>query len=184
MKNGESSHNKAKGLPPIAPDFPEQDYPELLDNIIPTRGYEMTVGLGGSAGSITALTKFFEAMLADSGMVVVVILHLSPDHESSMAGLLSRATRMPVVQASNAQMVEPNHVNVIPPGKVLVTTDGHLKLEDLEHERGRRVAVDLFFRSLAGTHGPHAAAIVLSGADADGALGIKRIKERGGLTIA
>ena len=49
---------------------------------------------------------------------------------------------------------------------------------------GKRVAVDLFFRSLADTHGPHAAAIVLSGADGDGAIGIKRIKERGGLTIA
>ena len=46
------------------------------------------------------------------------------------------------------------------------------------------LAVDLFFRTLADTHGPHAAAIVLSGADGDGAIGIKRIKERGGLTIA
>ena len=50
--------------------------------------------------------------------------------------------------------------------------------------RGRRVAVDLFFRSMADTHGPHSAAIILSGADGDGAIGIKRIKERGGLTIA
>lgn len=54
----------------------------------------------------------------------------------------------------------------------------------MEAEKGKRVAVDLFFRSLAEAYGPHAAAIVLSGADGDGALGIKRIKERGGLTIA
>ncbi len=73
---------------------------------------------------------------------------------------------------------------VIPPGKHLTVVDDHLRLTPLESERGRRVAVDLFFRSLADTHGPHAAAIVLSGADGDGALGIKRIKERGGLTIA
>ena len=52
------------------------------------------------------------------------------------------------------------------------------------HDRGRRVAVDLFFRSLADTRGPNAIAVVLSGADGDGALGIKRVKERGGLTIA
>jgi signal transduction histidine kinase len=62
-------------------------------------------------------------------------------------------------------------------------TEGHLGLTDLEPDRGKRVAVDLFFRSLADTHGPRAAAIILSGADADGA-GIRRIKERGGLTIA
>ena len=57
-------------------------------------------------------------------------------------------------------------------------------MADLQPERGRRVAVDLFFRTLADTHGSKSAAIVLSGADSDGALGIKRIKERGGLTIA
>jgi hypothetical protein len=62
-------------------------------------------------------------------------------------------------------------------------TEGHLRLTDLEPDRGKRVAVDLFFRLLADTHGPRAAAIILSGADADGA-GIRRIKERGGLTIA
>ncbi len=123
-------------------------------------------------------------MPPDSGMVFVVILHLSPGHHSMLAQVLGNATAMPVSQAIDGQKVEPNHVYVIPPGKHLATINGHLKLINLEHERGKRVAVDFFFRSLADTHGPHAAAIVLSGADGDGALGIKRIKERGGLTIA
>ena len=64
-------------------------------------------------------------------------------------------------------------------------SNGHLTAARPLNTRARqRVAVDLFFRTLADTHGPHAAAIVLSGADGDGAIGIKRIKERGGLTIA
>jgi two-component system CheB/CheR fusion protein len=174
------------GLPPLAPDFIEQDQAEDIDNIVPTRGYQMTpmIGLGGSAGSIQALVKFFKAMPPDSGMVFVVILHLSPTHESTMATLLAGATSMPVVQATDGQKVAANHVYVIPPGKYLATTNGHLRLTELEVEKGKRVAIDFFFRSLADTHGPHAAAIVLSGADGDGALGIKRIKERGGLTIA
>ena len=176
---------RADGLPARVPDFVEQDFPGHLDNIIPTRGYQMTpmVGLGGSAGSIQALQEFFKAMPADSGMIFVVILHLSPQHESTLADLLARSTAMPVVQATDGMRVSPNHVYVIPPGKDLATLDGHLRLNPLEPERGRRVVVDLFFRSLADTHGPHAAAVVLSGADGDGALGIKRIKERGGLTI-
>ena len=91
---------------------------------------------------------------------------------------------MTVVQAVDGTEVLPNHVYVIPPGKDLTALDGHLRLNPLGVERGKRVVVDLFFRSLADTHGPHAAAIILSGADGDGALGIKRIKERGGLTIA
>jgi two-component system CheB/CheR fusion protein len=91
---------------------------------------------------------------------------------------------MPVSVAADGESVEANHVYVIPPGKILTTTDGRLRLSDMRGERGKRITVDLFFRSLADTHGPHAAAIVLSGLDSDGALGIKRIKERGGLTIA
>ena len=88
------------GLPPISPDFVEQDWPEELDNIIPSRGYQMTpmVGLGGSAGSIQALVEFFKAMLPESGMIFVVILHLSPTHQSTMAELLAASTRMKVLQ--------------------------------------------------------------------------------------
>ncbi len=181
-----SEEPRADGLPQVSPDFVEQDFPETIDNIIPTRGYDMLplVGLGGSAGSIEALKHFFERMPPESGMAFVVIVHLSPEHESILAELLGRTTTMPVLQALDLQKVEANTVYVIPPGKHLTLTDGHLKLTPLEPDRGRRVVVDLFFRTLADTHGPHAAAIILSGADGDGALGIKRIKERGGLTIA
>jgi two-component system, chemotaxis family, CheB/CheR fusion protein len=143
------------GLPPLSPDFVEQEWPEEIDNIIPTRGYHMTrmVGLGGSAGSITALLEFFRLMPPDSGMVFVVVLHLSASHESTLAELLSSATSMPVVQATDGQKVLANHVYVIPPGKYIAAVNGHLKLTHLEHDRGRRVAVDLFFRTLSDTHG-------------------------------
>ncbi len=180
------SYPSEEGLPTLKPDLVEEAFQEEIDNIVPTRGYQMTpmVGLGGSAGSVQALTEFFRAMPPDSGMVFVVVLHLSPSHESTLAEILGRATTMHVVQAEDGQKVQPDHVYVIPPGKYLTTVNGHLRLIDLQSERGKRVAVDLFFRSLADTHGPHAAAVVLSGADGDGAIGIKRIKERGGLTIA
>src|SRR4030095_7359060 len=104
--------------------------------------------------------------------------------ESSLAELLQRCTAMPVVQVHGTVRIEPDHVYVIPPRKALAAVQGHLQLDDLEATRGRHMAVDLFFRTLADTHGPHAAAIVLSGANGDGAIGIKRIKERGGLTVA
>ena len=141
------------------------------------------VGLGGSAGGIPALQAFFRAMPPDSGLVFVVILHLSSEHESTLAQVLQTATAMSVVQVNTSEKVKPNCVYVIPPGKQLAAADGRLELAELPSERGRRVAVDLFFRTLADTHGPHSSAIVLSGADGDGAIGIKRVKERGGLTI-
>ena len=142
------------------------------------------VGLGASAGGIAALQKFFAAMPVDSGMAFVVVLHLSPHHESMLAEMFQRATAMPVVAAVDGVTVEPNSVYVIPPGKFLASSNERLRLTDAEEHRGKRVAVDYFFRSLAETHGAQALAVVLSGAGGDGALGLKRIKELGGLTIA
>jgi two-component system, chemotaxis family, CheB/CheR fusion protein len=172
---------------PLPPDHAEQDLAEETDDSVPSRGYELlpVVGLGGSAGGIQALRTFFEAMSPESGLAFVVVLHLSTEHESTLADLLQRTTAMPVIQVQSKTLVEANTVYVIPPRKALRTMDGYLDLSELPHDpKHRHVAVDLFFRTLADTHGPHAIAVVLSGLDSDGAIGIKRIKERGGLTIA
>ena len=170
----------------LQPDHAEEHFAPMQDDAIPTRGYQMLplVGLGGSAGSIPALQTFFRTMSADSGMAFVVVIHLSSDHESTLAELIQRTTAMRVVQVRETERIEVNCVYVIPPGKLLSALDGELRLEDLPGRSGRHVAVDLFFRTLADTYGPHATAIVLSGADGDGSIGIRRIKERGGLSIA
>ncbi len=173
-------------LPEVDPDAMEEVNADEIDNIVPTFGYHRmpVVALGGSAGSIQALKSFLQSLPPRTGMVYVVIVHLSPEHESTLPSLLQAVTPMPVSAAQDGEKMHADHVYVIPRGKHLTVINGHLKLNALEFERGRRVAVDLFFRSLADTHGPHATAIVLSGADGDGAVGIKRVKERGGLTIA
>src|ERR1700710_547038 len=71
------------------------------------------VGIGCSAGGLQALLEFFGAVPADSGMAFVVILHLSPDHESSAAAILQRATSMRVTQVTGRIAIEANHVYVI-----------------------------------------------------------------------
>lgn len=157
----------------------------LDDAIIPgKRAHTRVIGLGGSAGGIQALRRFFGAMPSNSGMSFVVVLHLAPEYVSSLSEVLQKTTTMAVQEATDGCEVLPDHVYVIPPGKDLSLTDGHLRLTPLQRERGKRLTVDLFFRSLAETHGSRAVAVVLSGADGDGALGLKRIKELGGLTIA
>jgi two-component system CheB/CheR fusion protein len=169
------------------PDHADDEFADLIDDAVPTRGYELTplVGLGGSAGAIPALQTLMRAFPADCGLAFVVVMHLSPEHESTLPELLQRCTTMPVLQATASQPVKAGCVYVIPPAKAIRAVNGKLELaDDLLTPRGRHVAIDLFFRTLADTHGPHAAAVVLSGADADGAIGIKRIKERGGLTVA
>ncbi|MBV9890072.1 MAG: histidine kinase, partial [Rhizobacter sp.] len=174
------------GLPAVSPDEAEQEYAAQTDDVVPSRGYHMlpVVGLGGSAGGIPALRSFFENTPARTGFAYVVVLHLAPGQESVLPALLQRHSAIPVHSAADGMRLEPNTAYVIPPGKHLTAANGHLRLTEMEPERGKRIAVDLFFRSLADTHGPHATVVVLSGADGDGSIGLKRIKERGGLTIA
>jgi two-component system, chemotaxis family, CheB/CheR fusion protein len=91
---------------------------------------------------------------------------------------------MLVTQVSEAANIEADCVYVIPPGKHLLMADGKLILNDLPHEYGTRTAVDILFRTVADTHGSCSTAIVLLGLAGDGSIGIKRIKEDGGLTVA
>ncbi len=152
--------------------------------VTPPPGTIPVVGLGGSAGSYEALQKFLTKLPASTGAAYVVVVHLSPEHDSVLAKILQRFTPLPVLQVSEALKLQPDHVYVIPPAKLFAMTDGVLQAHDMPRHKGRHVTVDLFFRTLAETHGPKATAIVLSGGDGDGAIGIKRVKERGGLTIA
>lgn len=142
------------------------------------------VGLGASAGGVGALQQFFSRIPTDTGMAFVVVLHLSPLYESSLPQILQAKTLMPVVQVREAVTVEANHIYVIPPSHHLIMRDGQLHLAEPQQARGTRVAVDLFFRSLVASQRSKGVAVVLSGTDGDGAVGIKRVKEQGGVTIA
>ncbi len=143
----------------------------------------LTVGIGASAGGIKPLKEFFAAMPADSGMAFVVILHLSPEHESELPAVLQTNTSMPVVQVRGTVKIEPNHVYVIPPTKHLAMVDTEIRLIEPETIRGRRVPIDLFFRTLAAAHGKNSVCVVLSGTGVDGTSGLKRVKEAGGLCV-
>ncbi|WP_408416338.1 CheR family methyltransferase [Paraburkholderia strydomiana] len=142
------------------------------------------VGIGASAGGIQALIRFFENMPRDPGMAFVIVLHLSPSHESQADNVLQRVTRMPVMQVTKATPIEKNHVYLISPATALSMTDGYLSVTPAERGRGGPVAIDLFFRSLAEAHGERAISVVLSGSGSDGTVGIGRIKECGGITLA
>ncbi|WP_320994058.1 chemotaxis protein CheB [Hungatella sp.] len=141
------------------------------------------VGIGASAGGLEALQDFFKAMPADTGAAFVVVQHLSPDHKSLMAELLSRCTTMTVKAAQDGQAVLPDHVYLIPPGKDLSIYQGKLYLQGQNSKNHINLAIDSFFRSLAADKRKHAIAVVLSGAGSDGTLGIRAVKEAGGMVM-
>ena len=144
----------------------------------------LVVGIGGSAGGITALKEFFSHVTPNGGPAFVVILHLSPQHESNLAAVLQTHSEIPVTQVNETVRVQPDHVYVIPPNKYLVIEDGNIKLTEPERVRGGHSSIDLFFRTLADAYGKDAVGVVLSGTGADGTLGLRRIKELGGFAIA
>ncbi|MGI8469803.1 MAG: chemotaxis protein CheB [Pyrinomonadaceae bacterium] len=135
----------------------------------------LVVGIGASAGGIKALKEFFAAMPPDSGMAFVVILHLSQTHESILAHILQGQTEMKVEQVTKTVKVEPNKVYVIPPAKGLAMVDSHIKLTEPTSVKGKRVPIDLFFRTLADAYGKNGIAVVLSGTGSDGTLGLNSL---------
>jgi two-component system CheB/CheR fusion protein len=142
------------------------------------------VGIGASAGGVEALEAFFKAVPAQNGMAFVVVTHLPPDRESLLAEILGRSTKMPVVNATDAKTVEAQHVYVLPASAILTIREGQLRLRRTSAADRERTPIDVFFNSLAQDQNEHAIGIVLSGGGSDGTLGLKAIKENGGLTIA
>ena len=142
------------------------------------------VGIGASAGGLDACTKLLGALPSDNGMAFILIQHLDPTHESMMAELLAHRTSMTVVQATNGMLLERKHLYIIPPGSYLSVSNGALHLSVPEARHGARLPFDFLLRSLAEEYGERAICVILSGTGADGSLGLRAVKETGGLVIA
>jgi two-component system CheB/CheR fusion protein len=142
----------------------------------------VVVGIGASAGGLDPLQEFLKAVPAKSGLVFVVVQHLEPHHASMLAELLSRHTAMPVVEARDGMRAESDHVYVIAPGTLLTVAKAVLHVAATE--AAPRSPIDAFFHSLAEDQGEHAVGVLLSGAGHDGTVGLRTIKEHGGLTLA
>ncbi len=141
------------------------------------------VCIGASAGGLGALEKFFTRMPPDSGMAFVVVTHLDPTHESLLTELLTKYTRMKCPKVEEDMVIEPNCVYVIPPNRTLKIQDGSLHLNKPVEPRGMRHPIDLFLRSLALDQAEHAVCVILSGTGTDGTIGLRVVKEEGGLVV-
>jgi two-component system CheB/CheR fusion protein len=141
------------------------------------------VGIGASAGGIEALEGFFRGLPADPGFAIVIVTHLSPERESLLREVVSRLTTMSVTTVTDDIEVKPNCVFVLTTSVTLIMENRRLLVRKHSGRRERK-PIDIFFSSLAIDAGEMAAGVVLSGGDGDGTLGIKAIKERGGITFA
>ena len=138
--------------------------------------------IGASAGGVTALQAFFEALPDQVGAAFVVIVHLDPEHSSELWRILAARTKMPVIEVTQDEPIEADKVYVIPPDRRLLVSAERISSAPFEEPRGQRAPIDLFFRSVAEQHGD-GFAIILTGAGSDGAVGVKAVKESGGLIL-
>ncbi len=168
------------------------DINELTENSEKSEIDFPVIGIGASAGGLKAFTKFVEAIPKNSGMAYVFVQHLSPTHESHLPEILKKGSKIPVLNITDNIHIEKDTIYIIPSNKILIATDGVLKLHARPHfdptkkdqAAQRNMTIDLFFESLSLVHQSNAIGVVLSGTANDGTRGLKCIKEQGGITFA
>jgi two-component system CheB/CheR fusion protein len=156
----------------------DRDKPPLT----PGAADPLVVAIGASAGGLRALQTFFATIPADTGAAFVVVVHLDPERRSELANILAGRTKMPVLQVNDRAKLEGDHVYVIPPNKRLEMIDHEIATSPFQEARGARSPIDQFFRSAALRVGD-GFAVIFSGAGSDGAVGVRAVKESGGIVL-
>lgn len=144
------------------------------------------VGIGASAGGLSAFESFFSTMPTDSNinMAFVLVQHLDPNHKSILSELIQQYTSMKVYEVQDGMQIKVNCVYVIPPNRDMKLSNGILNLVQSTGMRSKLLPIDHFFESLAKDKQEKAIGIILSGTGHDGTEGIKAIKEVGGIVIS
>jgi len=142
------------------------------------------VGIGASANGINAMQAFFKNVPEDTDLIFVVIQHLSPDHKSILPDILQKKSKLKIHEIEDNTNPEPNHVYVLPAGSDVTFSDNRFHLEKYsKNKKGLHLPIDRFLRSLAADRKDRTAAILLTGSGSDGLLGIREIKNEGGLVL-
>ena len=141
------------------------------------------VGIGASAGGLKEIESFFKNMPNAKEVAFVLIQHLSPDYKSMLAEIVTRYTEMNVTQITDNLKVKGGNLYIIPPNKLVTIDKNRLKLSEIPEDKIGNLPIDVFLKSLRKSHAEKAVAVILSGSGTDGTLGIKEIKEKGGLIV-
>jgi len=142
------------------------------------------VVIGSSWGGLKALSNILSKMPADSATPILVVQHQHKNSEGLLTSILKQRTALKVHEGEEKEIIEPGCVYLAPAGyHMLVESDGSLSLSTDELINYSRPSVDVLFESAAEVYRSKTIGVILTGANNDGALGIKKIKEFGGLTI-
>lgn len=140
--------------------------------------------IGTSAGALESLSAVLPMLPEDYALPVMVVVHLPPDKKSIMAELLQRKCAMKVREAEDKEPIEPGTIYLAPPDyHLLVEPDRRLSLSSEEPVRYSRPSIDVLFDTAADAYGETLLGVILSGANSDGAQGLKTILAAGGQAV-
>lgn len=149
-----------------------------------TKNVITKVGIGASAGGLEAIQKLVRNLDEENGYAYFIVMHLAPDKESNLVDIIKRAAKIPVVLAENDMEIKKDHIYVIPPNKYMSTSNDYLKIEPFKSKSRPHLTINYFLESLANETLERSIGIILSGTGSDGSLGLRAIKEHGGITFA
>ena len=179
VKAGRKKRDSKASNPEQSTAQPEQTSPSAANK---EKGF-FIVGMGASAGGLEAFEQFFSHIPPDKGMAFVLIQHILPGYKSIMVDILKKYTRMKVLQIEDGMQIEPNCVYIKPSDKDATISNRILHLAESPISHGFKHPIDSFFQSLAKDQAEKAICIILSGTGTDGTLGLKAIKDAGGMTM-
>jgi two-component system, chemotaxis family, protein-glutamate methylesterase/glutaminase len=142
------------------------------------------IAIGASAGGVEALTTLLPALPADLPAAVFVVIHLPRERPSLLAEVFRARCTLPVVEALDKEPVRPGHVYIAPPDYHLLLDQGPqlaLSVDALQHFS--RPSIDVLFESAADVYGPRLLALLLTGANEDGAAGLQSVRRAGGCAL-
>lgn len=140
--------------------------------------------MGASAGGVSALLSVMACLPRDFAIPVLCVLHLPDDHDSQLAEVFARKLGRPVREARDKESIEPGVIYVAGAGYHLsVERDRSLSLSQEDRVHYSRPSIDVLFESASDCYGAALAGVLLTGANEDGAAGLARISQYGGLSI-
>ncbi len=138
--------------------------------------------IGGSAGAVGALLSLLPQLPEDYPLALMIVVHLPPEGESTLAALLNGRSSIRVKEAEDKELIRPGMAYLAPPNyHLLVDTDLHLTLSMDDPELYSRPSINVLFESAADAYGDSLAGVILTGASKDGASGLRSILNAGGI---
>jgi two-component system chemotaxis response regulator CheB len=154
----------------------------MAENII-TRPVQLII-IGGSAGSLEVILKLIPGLHFPLPAAIIIVQHRKPFNDEILVDLLNAKSTWPVKEAEEKEPVLPNTIYIAPADyHLLLEKERTFSLDVSEKVNYSRPSIDIAFESAAEVYGPSLLAILLSGANADGVEGMKRIKELGGMCV-